>query len=144
LLGAMHRNQADFTLTFRALCDAAEHHAATAHRAEPPPADAPAAALFDHSRDYDDWAQRWRSRLSRESTLATARAQSMRQVNPAYIPRNHRIEQMIVAAVEHGDLTPFEEFSAVLSQPYRDQAAFSSYANPPKSSERVLRTFCGT
>jgi uncharacterized protein YdiU (UPF0061 family) len=83
-------------------------------------------------------------RLSREATLPIARAESMRRVNPAYIPRNHRIEQMIVAAVEHGDLTLFEQLSAVLSQPYQEQAAFSAYANAPKSSERVLQTFCGT
>jgi serine/tyrosine/threonine adenylyltransferase len=150
LLGAMHRNEADFTLTFRGLCDAAEHHAATEHRAaakpraEPLPAGVPAGAQFGDSKDYDDWVQRWRLRLSREATLPIARAESMRRVNPAYIPRNHRIEQMIVAAVEHGDLTLFEQLSAVLSQPYQEQAAFSAYANAPKSSERVLQTFCGT
>jgi uncharacterized protein YdiU (UPF0061 family) len=68
----------------------------------------------------------------------------MRQVNPAYIPRNHRIEQMIVAAVEKGDLAPFEELMAVLSQPYRDRADYAAYARPPQPGERVLQTFCGT
>jgi uncharacterized protein YdiU (UPF0061 family) len=140
LLGAMHRNQADFTLTFRGLCDAA----AEPHTKAQPNVDSPVRGLFGNARDYDDWTQRWRVRLSRESTTPMARAQAMRQVNPAYIPRNHRIEQMIRAAVEHGDLAPFEELIAVLSQPYRDQAAFAAYANPPQPSERVLQTFCGT
>jgi uncharacterized protein YdiU (UPF0061 family) len=140
LLGAMHRNQADFTLTFRGLCDAA----AEPHTKAQPNVDSPVRGLFGNARDYDDWTQRWRVRLSRESTTPMAREQAMRQVNPAYIPRNHRIEQMIRAAVEHGDLAPFEELIAVLSQPYRDQAAFAAYANPPQPSERVLQTFCGT
>jgi uncharacterized protein YdiU (UPF0061 family) len=131
LLEAMHRNQADFTLTFRGLCEAAEQR-------EPRP------AVFVAARGYDDWVQRWQARLARESTLPMARAESMRRINPAYIPRNHRIEQLIDAAIEQGDFGPFEEFLAVLSQPYQDQARFAAYANPPSPSERVLQTFCGT
>jgi uncharacterized protein YdiU (UPF0061 family) len=144
LLGAMHRNQADFTLTFRGLCDAAEHHAAGEPGAEARATEAPVRALFGKAGDYDDWAQRWRLRSSRESAPPAARAQAMRQANPAYIPRNHRIEQMIAAAVQSGDVTLFENLSTVLSNPYRDQPAFSAYADPPQPSERVLQTFCGT
>jgi uncharacterized protein YdiU (UPF0061 family) len=68
----------------------------------------------------------------------------MRQVNPAYIPRNHRIEQVIDAAVERDDFSPFAELSAVLAHPYRLQKGFESYADPPAPGERVLQTFCGT
>jgi uncharacterized protein YdiU (UPF0061 family) len=100
--------------------------------------------LFGNVRDYDDWVQRWRVRSARESASPQARAQAMRLANPAYIPRNHRIEQVIVAAVERGDFAPFEELLAVLSQPYREQTAFAAFANPPQPSERVLQTFCGT
>jgi uncharacterized protein YdiU (UPF0061 family) len=134
LLDAMHRNQADFTLTFRALCDAAAE----------PQDDAQIRALFGNARDYDQWAQRWRARLARESMAPMARAEAMRRVNPAYIPRNHRIEQLIAAALERGDFAPFEELSAVLSQPYRAHAGFEAYAEPPQPNERVLQTFCGT
>jgi len=131
LLSAMHRNQADFTLTFRGLCDAA------AEQCEP------RTGVFA-APDFDGWAPRWRTRLARESMLPMARAEAMRLVNPAYIPRNHRIEQMIEAAVERGDFAPFEEISALLSQPFRDQSGFAAYARPPQPSERVLQTFCGT
>jgi len=133
LLKAMHRNQADFTLTFRSLCDAAEDSAG----------DAKVRALFGNAHDYDEWAQRWRVRLSRETIPPAMRAAAMRQVNPAYIPRNHQIERIINAAVERDDFAPFEELAMVLSQPYRTQAA-ESYANPPLADERVLQTFCGT
>jgi serine/tyrosine/threonine adenylyltransferase len=131
LLDAMHRNQADFTLTFRGLCDAAEQR-------EPRP------AVFGAARDYDEWVQRWQARLARESMPPMARAETMRRINPAYIPRNHRIEQLIDAAIQQGDFGPFEEFSAVLSQPCQDQARFAAYANAPGPGEHVLQTFCGT
>jgi uncharacterized protein YdiU (UPF0061 family) len=134
LLDAMHRNQADFTLTFRGLCDAAAEQ----------PDETRVRGLFGNASDYDHWAQRWRARLARESTPPAARLEAMRQVNPAYIPRNHRVEQMIVAAVERGDFAPFEELLAVLSRPYQEQPAFAAYANPPQPDERVLQTFCGT
>jgi uncharacterized protein YdiU (UPF0061 family) len=134
LLKAMHRNQADFTLTFRALCAAARD----------PQGDGPVRAQFLNAPDYDEWAQRWRARLSREATTLESRAKSMQEVNPACIPRNHRVEQMIVAAVERSDFGPFEEFLEVLAAPYVERAAFAAYANPPQPAERVLQTFCGT
>jgi uncharacterized protein YdiU (UPF0061 family) len=134
LLGAMHLNQADFTLTFRGLCDVADEQNAGSQGREP----------FADTEAYGKWVKRWQLRSSRESVAPAARGQAMRQVNPAYIPRNHRIEQMIVAAVEKGDLAPFEGLMAVLSQPYRDRADYAAYARPPQPGERVLQTFCGT
>jgi uncharacterized protein YdiU (UPF0061 family) len=125
-LEAMRRNQADFTLTFRRLCDAAET-----------PGE-------DAWLRCDDWAARWRARLTREAVEPRARAAAMRRVNPAFIPRNHRIEQVIHAAVESQDFGPFAELSTVLAQPYHSREGFESYAAPPLPGERVLRTFCGT
>ena len=134
LFGAMQRNQADFTLTFRKLCDAAELEAG----------DAGVRSLFANPLDYDLWASRWRARLMREPCEPRMRAEAMRLVNPAFIPRNHRIEQVINAAVNDSDFRPFAELSAVLSQPYRWSMAFEPYADAPGLNERVLKTFCGT
>jgi serine/tyrosine/threonine adenylyltransferase len=132
LLEVMHRNQADFTLTFRGLCSAAADQAG----------DQEVRMLFANARDYDEWATRWHMRLARETVPPTLRAEAMRQVNPRYIPRNHQIERIIKAA-EQDDFAPFEELSAVLSQPYLTQAA-DAYAMPPLPAERLLQTFCGT
>ncbi|NNH32714.1 hypothetical protein C9413_25690, partial [Rhizobium sp. SEMIA 4085] len=66
------------------------------------------------------------------------------KVTPALIPRNHRIEQAIVAATEDGDFSLFEALLTVLSKPYDDQPMFAAYMEPPKPEERVLKTFCGT
>jgi serine/tyrosine/threonine adenylyltransferase len=134
LLEAMHRNQADFTLTFRALCDAAE----------PLCDDTRVRSLFPNPADYDAWASRWRARITVEPLEPHARAAEMRKVNPAVIPRNHRIEQVIDAAVERQDLGPFAELSAALSRPFDLPERLASYADPPQPGERVLRTFCGT
>ena len=72
------------------------------------------------------------------------RQTAMRSVNPAFIPRNHRVEAMIEAAVNRDDFAPFEELLTVLSKPYEDQPAFAAYAEPPEPHQRVLQTFCGT
>jgi uncharacterized protein YdiU (UPF0061 family) len=87
---------------------------------------------------------RWRERLSRDLQSPAERAEAMRKVNPAFIPRNHRIEQAIVAATEDGDFSLFEALLTVLSKPYNDQPMFAAYMEPPKPEERVLKTFCGT
>jgi serine/tyrosine/threonine adenylyltransferase len=134
LLRAMHENAADFTLTFRRLCDAAAHEEA----------DANVRALFGNPTAYDSWASIWRSRLDAEKLEPDARTRAMRSVNPAFIPRNHRVERALDAAIEYGDFLLFAELLTVLSRPYEEQAAFADYANPPRATERVFRTFCGT
>jgi uncharacterized protein YdiU (UPF0061 family) len=68
----------------------------------------------------------------------------MRAVNPAFIPRNHRVEEVIQAAVTSDDFAPFERLLTVLSKPYDDQGEFAGYADPPEPHQRVLKTFCGT
>jgi uncharacterized protein YdiU (UPF0061 family) len=68
----------------------------------------------------------------------------MRAANPAYIPRNHRVEAAITAATEREDFGPFEEMLQVWSRPYEDQSGREAYLTPPLPTERVLQTFCGT
>jgi serine/tyrosine/threonine adenylyltransferase len=134
LLEAMAENQADFTLTFRRLSDAAAG----------PEGDEAVRNLFINPLAYDAWAARWRERSSLEPQDAGSRQAAMRAVNPAFIPRNHRVEAMIQAAVERNDFVPFEELLMVLSNSYEDQQAFAHYSEPPEPHQRVHRTFCGT
>jgi serine/tyrosine/threonine adenylyltransferase len=134
LLDAMAKNHADFTMTFRRLSDAVQD----------PVEDEAVRLLFADPRAYDEWAARWRQRTSEEPQHAAARRTAMRAVNPAFIPRNHRIEAVIEAAVNRDDFAPFEELLTVLSKPYQDQPANADYADPPGPHQRVLQTFCGT
>jgi uncharacterized protein YdiU (UPF0061 family) len=130
LLKLMADDGADFTLTFRRLCDAAEG----------PAGDAAVLRLFKDADAYDAWAKRWRSRLATEADPAAA----MRALNPAFIPRNHVVEAALAAAVERADFQPFEQLLEVLSRPYVDNPALARFATPPGEEERVLQTFCGT
>ncbi|CAN7533153.1 YdiU family protein [Ensifer sp. ENS07] len=134
LLTAMHQGEADFTLTFRRLCDSARD----------PAADAALASTFASTGAIGPWLQEWRQRLSREKATADERATAMMAVNPAFIPRNHRIEEAIAAATEDADFSLFEALVEVTANPYTDQPQFARYQAPPSPGEEVQRTFCGT
>ena len=68
----------------------------------------------------------------------------MRRSNPARIPRNHRIEEAIQAAVTADDFGPFERLGLALREPYADVEASREFEAPPTEAQRVRRTFCGT
>ena len=86
----------------------------------------------------------WRARCGRERRTPAERAAAMRRENPAFIPRNHRVEEAILAAIEAGDLGPFDALNEALARPYEDQPRFAALAAPARPEERVCRTFCGT
>lgn len=134
LLDAMAANQADFTLTFRRLCDAAEG----------PEHDASARALFAQPAAFDTWASAWRQRLEKESLPAGQRGAAMRAANPAFIPRNHLVQAVIDAAVLRQDFQPFEELLDVVTHPWEDRPGLESFAAPARPDQAVLQTFCGT
>jgi serine/tyrosine/threonine adenylyltransferase len=135
LLDRMARHGADFTLTFRRLSDAAVN----------PDADSIVRSLFTDPSAYDDWASRWRRRLAEDGERTGERAAAvMRTVNPAFIPRNHLVEEALSAAVNDSDLSAFDNLVTVLSRPYDDQPAHRLYAEPPRPDQVVRQTFCGT
>jgi len=129
LLNAMAEAGTDFTKTFRAL---------------DPESDDKVRPLFAEPAKYDAWAARWRERLAREPQDAATRRASMHSVNPVYIPRNHRVEAVLAAAIEHDDYGPLEEFLAVLARPFEERAEFADYAEPASTDQGGYRTFCGT
>lgn len=131
----LQQNHCDFTLAHRRLCDVAELPGAGTDEA--------LRAVLNNGGGYEDWSARWRSRLARELQSPAERAAAMRGVNPAFIPRNHRIAQLIAAALG-GNFAPFEEMLRVLSRPYEAQPPYAAYEAPPAPDERVLQTFCGT
>ena len=134
LLRRMAENSADFTLTFRRLCDAAAGSQD----------DAGVRAEFTDPGAYDAWAPQWRERLSREPTAPEARRDAMLGVNPAYIPRNHLVEAALQAAITQRGVGPFEELLTVIGRPFEERPGLERFALPPLPHERVQRTFCGT
>ena len=134
LLACMAANGADFTLTFRRLCDAAAD----------PQADSAVRTLFQQSAEYDAWADRWRQQLDRVGGSSQQRRASMAAVNPAFIPRNHLVQAVIEAAVEREDFQPFRDLLEVTSRPYGDRPDLVAYATPARPEQCVSETFCGT
>jgi uncharacterized protein YdiU (UPF0061 family) len=133
LLALMAEHGADFTLTFRRLCDA-----------QAAPQSQAVQALFGNASAYDAWASRWHARLAMEPGDPASRRAAMQAVNPAYIPRNHQVEAALSAASHRGDFGPFEALLAVLARPYEERPGLERYTLPPAADERVLQTFCGT
>ncbi|MEM8813155.1 MAG: protein adenylyltransferase SelO family protein, partial [Pseudomonadota bacterium] len=135
LLARMADNKADFTLTFRNL--------SALPGSSGPGAQEKVRALFEDPTAFDSWAPEWHDACEREGQDPHSRRAAMEAVNPAYIPRNHRVEEAISASVQ-GDFKPFETLMDVLSAPFEEQPEHAAFMLPPKQEERVYETFCGT
>ncbi len=134
LLSTMEANEADFTLTFRRLSD----HATPDAERQPKARD-----LFNKPSAFDAWAERWTARLADDPMAPAERQAMMHTANPRFIARNHRVEEALAAADE-GDLKPLERLAKVLARPFDDQPDEASLAQPPRTNETVVQTFCGT
>jgi uncharacterized protein YdiU (UPF0061 family) len=137
VLAHLASDEVDYTVFFRRLCDVAAAGA-------DPSADTGVVSLFRDRQGAQHWLDHWRRRLATEDVSPEARATAMRRANPAFIPRNHRIEEAIRAAVQRSDFGPFETLMRVLGRPYDDQPEHAALAVPPTEEQRVRRTFCGT
>ncbi len=125
LLTRMAVQRADFTRTFRGLVRGT------------------AAAEFREPEAWDAFAAQWADRVQAEGSTPDAARTRAATANPARIPRNHRVEEAIAAAVA-GDLAPFERLMAALAAPYAEDAALTDLEAAPRPEERVQATFCGT
>ncbi len=143
-LDLLHAHRVDWTNGHRALCAAAEGEESRL-RDQFVDREAPSA-----------WLARWRARLGaieppssrgpkvlpsegRDAAVAAA----MRRINPAYIPRNHAVEAMIISATE-GDMAPFERLQRVLATPFDEQPGTDDLMRPAPDDSPPYRTFCGT
>ena len=91
-----------------------------------------------------EWHARWASRLTRQPQSPEEVTRLRHSRNPAIIPRNHRVEEALEAAVRRGDLTPFQRLHTALASPYVATLESSGYAEPPPPGSPPCRTFCGT
>jgi uncharacterized protein YdiU (UPF0061 family) len=65
----------------------------------------------------------------------------MRRSNPAFIPRNHKVEEALAAA-QDGRMQPFQDLLAVVTQPWDHDKHLPDYSKP--GTPAGYRTFCGT
>jgi uncharacterized protein YdiU (UPF0061 family) len=123
LLALLHASQIDWTSFFV--------HLGAAARGDTEPA----RALFADLAGFDAWLARWQG--------CGPDAEAMRRVNPVYIPRNHLVEEALVAGTD-GDLGPMERLLEVLARPYDERPGLQRYAEPAPGDFGTYRTFCGT
>jgi uncharacterized protein YdiU (UPF0061 family) len=94
--------------------------------------------------DFKQWFERWQARLKRQPDTWEASRRRMNMSNPGVIPRNHRVEAALEAAVERADYSVMEKLLGFLSQPYKDPPESAGYHLPALPSAQPYQTFCGT
>jgi len=123
LLTLLQASHVDHTSFFRSLGAAARGDAG------------PARGLFLDLAAFDAWTEGWRA-LGPD-------ADAVDRVNPVYIPRNHLVEEALVAATE-GDLDPLVRLLDAVATPFDERPGRERYAAPAPEDFGVYRTFCGT
>ena len=133
LLTIMRDQAADFTLTFRHLAMAIE----------PGPGEKAFLARFEESETLRHWLEGWRCHLRDGGVEPEAARATMSRANPVFIPRNHRIEEVIQAGIA-ADFGPFQRLHEILQRPFEEQPLNADYEAAPHAHEVVQATFCGT
>jgi uncharacterized protein YdiU (UPF0061 family) len=124
----MHENRVDYTLAFRLLAVDEGRFV----------------DLFEQRDDVRDWLSLWRRQMGADGIRQEEAQQRMVEVNPAFIPRNHRVEAAIRAAEDHNDFSLTHRLIDILKSPYEEQPENVDYMAPPEPQEVVKQTFCGT
>ena len=125
LLKLMHKNQSDYTNTFRYLTN------------KKTPQD-----KLLNDPDFIIWENEWQKRIERNQSKEEA-IKLMMQNNPIFIPRNHLVEEALSDAND-GNMEKFEKLLKVIKAPYHDYTDQFIYTNPAPTGDRVYKTFCGT
>ena len=132
LLNLMEINKVDFTLCFRFLSKVLVGDRKSIKN------------LFKNDIAFDNWMALWKERLSHESISDEKIASSMDLVNPLYIPRNHKVEEALEAAVFYNNMKPFNKLYGILKNPYQEVKGLHEYEKPDENSKEKYKTYCGT
>ena len=126
LFDLMKKLKMDYTNTFWALSQESDLENSTLNRP-----------------DFKPWLEKWKDAIDNSNGMQNAK-QLMKTHNPAFIPRNHMVEQALDEAVK-GDLTLFKRLLSVLSKPYQYQNNSEKFMEPSNLDfEMSYQTFCGT
>jgi len=126
LLDLMEQQQLDYTNTFAALIPNQQN-----------------TLTLPENQKFQSWYANWQKVVEQGSGWEHA-SELMAANNPLYIPRNHLVEEALVAA-NQGDLTPFNELLAVVCQPYQFKSNLKKYQEGAEPQfEEAYQTFCGT
>ncbi|HTO04783.1 MAG TPA: protein adenylyltransferase SelO family protein, partial [Opitutus sp.] len=106
----------------------------------------PVLAMDDDKRadnTFLQWHARWLARLAQQPQSLAESDELRRTQNPAFIPRNHLVENALAAA-QQNDLSVMERLLDVLAAPYDHGRQAPEYGQPAPSGAAGYQTFCGT
>lgn len=95
-------------------------------------------------KDFDQWHEKWQARLEKQDVSKEFIQQLMQKSNPVVIPRNHRVEEALEAAVVKEDYSVLENLLKVISNPYDYNSDYMYYTSLPPDTSGPYKTFCGT
>lgn len=127
LLQWMEQYQADFTETFIRL---------TLRDVE----SLPFAALPAFAAWYDEISARQRKAYADFREVE----KEMKRTNPAFIPRNHLVESVLLQATEKASLTEFHHLLELIQDPFAYTQEQLTCVPPPLEFDKNYMTYCGT
>ena len=126
LLTWMHQNKADYTNTFCFLMNEKVKN-----------------IKIYEDENFLEWKKKWHERILLNNCTPEKCLSLMKSVNPLIIPRNHIVEDALLAA-NNNNFTLFNKLVKVLEKPYQDQKGILDYQLPAPLSDQKYQTFCGT
>lgn len=132
LLAILSEHKVDYTQFFRSLSSSLPGDSDSTHM------------FFSDAKTWNSWKESWYERLSRNTIAFQDRKAIMNNCNPIYIPRNHKVEEVIKAAEQDQDFIPFKRLLKALENPFTEQSKYTEYSQPAPSNHAPYRTYCGT
>ena len=94
--------------------------------------------------DFKDWYKLWQERLKRQNESMEDSIELMKKNNPVVIPRNHRVEESLYAAVNNNNYTVMNKLLEAINSPYDYSNVSEYYSELPKPTSCPYKTYCGT
>ena len=124
LMDWMKKNKADYTNTFCYLMGVSNND------------------KIYTDKSFNEWLNSWKARSSLNNSTKEKQLQLMQKVNPYIIPRNHKVEEALLAA-DSNNFDVMTKLLSVLKNPY-DIKDISGFQSPAPLSKEKYQTFCGT
>ncbi|MFK8067288.1 MAG: YdiU family protein [Gammaproteobacteria bacterium] len=134
LLQLMSVHELDFTLTFRRLAELVQKENDQES----------ISSLIEFPEALQPWLEKWQVELDKNNVDRSLLQSKMFSTNPAYIPRNHMVEEAINKAIDQNDFSAFNQLVDLLKDPFTLDPEKLSYAKTPEPDQVVIATFCGT
>ena len=131
LLKIMMDNQSDYTITFRGISEVLRDNLDEFY------------GQFNDREEIEVWLIDWQNQLKEEHKDIASLAEQLDSINPAFIPRNHILQEVIEGAYEN-DFTKFYEMIEIIKNPFVANKETSSYMTAPLEEQKISKTFCGT